>query len=90
MTGLATPEGLDAAQAAADRIATQIWASREGFVYESEPLQASLQRALALAAESNHADQRPVLLLDHSDNCMSGGTCDTMDVIAEACVPLPS
>ncbi|NGM85974.1 M81 family metallopeptidase [Parapusillimonas sp. SGNA-6] len=26
----------------------------------------------------------PVLLLDHSDNCMSGGTCDTMDVLQEA------
>jgi microcystin degradation protein MlrC len=23
------------------------------------------------------------LLLDHGDNCMSGGTCDTMDVLAE-------
>jgi microcystin degradation protein MlrC len=27
---------------------------------------------------------RPVLLLDHGDNCMSGGTCDTMDVLASA------
>jgi microcystin degradation protein MlrC len=26
----------------------------------------------------------PVLLLDHSDNVMSGGTCDTMDVLAGA------
>ncbi len=84
VTGQATPEGLDVAQVTADRIATQIWADREGFVYESEPLQASLQRALVLADESGNADQRPVLLLDHSDNCMSGGTCDTMDVLQAA------
>ena len=25
-----------------------------------------------------------MLLLDHSDNCMSGGTCDTMDVLEAA------
>lgn len=25
-----------------------------------------------------------MLLLDHGDNCMSGGTCDTMDVLGEA------
>ena len=27
---------------------------------------------------------KPVLLLDHGDNCMSGGSCDTMDVLQEA------
>ncbi|EMH3437545.1 MlrC C-terminal domain-containing protein, partial [Burkholderia multivorans] len=26
----------------------------------------------------------PVLMLDHGDNCMSGGPCDTMDVLEEA------
>jgi len=80
VTGRATPNGTQAAQAAADRIAEQIWANREQFVYESEPLQTSLQRAQALAANAS----RPVLLLDHSDNCMSGGTCDTMDVLQAA------
>ena len=80
VTGKATPEGEQEAQAAADRIAAQIWASREEFVYKSEPLQTSLQRALALTTNA----RRPVLLLDHSDNCMSGGTCDTMDVLQAA------
>ncbi len=28
--------------------------------------------------------RRPVLLLDHGDNVMSGGTCDTMDVLQAA------
>ncbi|MBK7060341.1 MAG: M81 family metallopeptidase [Rubrivivax sp.] len=69
-----------AAQSVADRIAHQIWDERNGFVYESEPLQASLARAQALAQGAT----RPVLLLDHSDNCMSGGTCDSMDVLQAA------
>lgn len=69
-----------AAQAVADRIAATIWEERAGFVYDSEPLAQSLQRAQALALGA----ARPVLLLDHSDNCMSGGTCDSMDVLQAA------
>lgn len=68
------------AQGTADRLAQQIWAQRDGFVYRSEPLAESLARAAAL---SRNAD-RPVLLLDHGDNVMSGGTCDTMDVLQAA------
>ncbi|MEP6588747.1 MAG: M81 family metallopeptidase [Polaromonas sp.] len=80
VTGAATPQGVAAAQAVADRIAEQIWADRAQFVYDSEPLASSLARAQALAVGAS----RPVLLLDHSDNCMSGGTCDTMDVLQAA------
>ena len=40
----------------------------------------SLARAARLAEGAN----KPVLLLDHGDNCMSGGTCDTMDVLMAA------
>jgi len=68
------------AQAAADRIAAAIWSERAEFVYDSEPLDQSLRRAMALAEGAS----RPVLLLDHSDNCMSGGTCDSMDVLQAA------
>jgi microcystin degradation protein MlrC len=68
------------AQATADRIAAQIWREREAFVYDSEPLADSIARAKQLAAGA----ERPVLLLDHGDNCMSGGSCDTMDVLQEA------
>jgi microcystin degradation protein MlrC len=75
-----TPEGAEAAQAVADRIAAQIWEERAGFVYRSEPLQESLARAKTLSEGAS----RPVLLLDHGDNCMSGGTCDTMDVLVAA------
>jgi microcystin degradation protein MlrC len=80
VTGIDTDEGRSNAQAVADGIAEQIWADRAGFVYESESLAASLARAQALAVGAS----RPVLLLDHSDNCMSGGTCDTMDVLQAA------
>ena len=80
VTGADTPQGLAEAQAVADRIGGQIWDERTGFVYRSEPLRESLARAEALATGAS----RPVLLLDHGDNCMSGGTCDTMDVLQAA------
>lgn len=73
------------ADAVAARIGRQIWDERDGFVYRSEPLAESIARAKALAdAPATDGKTGPVLLLDHSDNCMSGGTCDTMDVLQEA------
>ena len=58
----------------------QIWRERDGFVYTSAPLADSVAQARALQAQ---AGGRPVLLLDHGDNVMSGGTCDTTDVLEE-------
>lgn len=75
-----TPEGVAQGQAMLKQVADQIWAERQGFFYASEPLADSLARAQALAQTAS----RPILLLDHSDNCMSGGTCDSMDVLAAA------
>ena len=63
------------------RLTQQIWEARSGFVYDSEPLAESLARARLLSKDAS----KPVLLLDHSDNCMSGGTCDSMDVL-QACL----
>lgn len=80
VTAANTPQGVADAQAVADQIGQQIWADRAQFVYDSEPLSTSLAKAQALAVGAS----RPVLLLDHSDNCMSGGTCDTMDVLQAA------
>ena len=68
------------AQDVADRIARQIWDEREEFVYRSAPLAQSIAEGAALARETD----KPVLLLDHGDNCMSGGTCDTTDAFEEA------
>ncbi len=79
-TAIDSPEGLVAVQTAIDRIADQIWAERDQFVYRSEPLNTSLERAFAMSVGAT----KPVLLLDHGDNCMSGGTCDTMDVLQAA------
>ncbi|WP_304360240.1 M81 family metallopeptidase [Collimonas fungivorans] len=65
----------------AARIAGGIWNERADFVYDSQPLSQSLAHANEMAAG---AGQGPVLLLDHSDNAMSGGTCNTMDVLEAA------
>jgi microcystin degradation protein MlrC len=50
------------------------------FVYRPEPLADSLARAQVLRAGLREGDG-PVVLLDHSDNCASGGTMDTMTVL---------
>uniref|UniRef100_UPI0019655C13 MlrC C-terminal domain-containing protein n=1 Tax=Burkholderia sp. LMG 13014 TaxID=2709306 RepID=UPI0019655C13 len=69
-----------AADAVAERIARQIWDERDDFVYRSAPLAESVAQAAALARGAD----RPVLMLDHGDNCMSGGPCDTMDLLEAA------
>jgi microcystin degradation protein MlrC len=52
----------------------QAWRSREAFVYPIEALDISLARA-------KESTSGPVVLLDHYDNCASGGTMDTMAVL---------
>ena len=63
-----------------DELLAMAWAAREQFVYRIEPLATSMARAQALAA-AKPAGSGPVVLLDHSDNCASGGTMDTMTVL---------
>ncbi|MBT9512426.1 MAG: M81 family metallopeptidase [Acidovorax sp.] len=75
-----TPGSEALCAAALDRVAGRIWSEREGYVYASEPLSEAFARAQGMAQGA----EKPVLLLDHSDNCMSGGTCDTMDVLQAA------
>ncbi|KQR76524.1 microcystin degradation protein MlrC [Burkholderia sp. Leaf177] len=70
----------EAAARVAERIGRQIWDEREEFFYRSPSLADSVAEGAALARNAD----KPVLLLDHGDNCMSGGTCDTMDVYEEA------
>lgn len=78
------------AQAACDGLARMIWNERDRFNYHSEELSESVARAAAMLSGSVPGQPEcgtpdgPVLLLDHGDNCMSGGTCDTMDVLREA------
>ena len=68
------------ARAWCDELLALAWAQRQAFVYALEPLAGSIQRALALDA-AKPAGAGPVVLLDHSDNCASGGTMDTMTVL---------
>ena len=65
------------AQALCDELLDMAWEAREQFVYRVEPLEQSLARAKDMGAGS----VRPVVLLDHYDNCASGGTMDTMAVL---------
>ena len=64
----------DLARRYRDELLDFAWTNREAFVYRIEPLEASLARAKA-------ATEFPVVLLDHYDNCASGGTMDTMKVL---------
>ena len=66
----------------ADTLARQLWKEREGFVYASEALPESVAKARALR-EAAPPDSGPLLLLDHGDNVMSGGTCDHMALLEE-------
>ena len=54
------------------------WNAREKFVYEVEPLAESIARR---APQRKPTGSGPVVLLDHYDNCASGGTMDTMAVL---------
>lgn len=56
------------------------WKGREDFIFRPEPLIDSVARAKS--AGVTKADL-PVVLLDHYDNCASGGTMDTTEVLAE-------
>jgi microcystin degradation protein MlrC len=63
-----------------DELLDLAWSSREAFVYRPEPLADAMARAQQLRATLSD-DAGPVVLLDHSDNCASGGTMDTMTVL---------
>jgi microcystin degradation protein MlrC len=64
-----------------DELLDRAWVEREAFVYQIEPLENSVARAKAIPAPP--AGEGPVVLLDHYDNCASGGTMDTTVVLAE-------
>ncbi len=61
-----------------DELLDRAWVEREAFVYQIEPLGQSVARAKAMPP-----GEGPVVLLDHYDNCASGGTMDTTAVLAE-------
>ncbi|MGH6718310.1 MAG: M81 family metallopeptidase [Alphaproteobacteria bacterium] len=64
------------AQGARDAILDAAWRRRADFVYRSEPLEQSVAHAKTLR-------DGPILLIDHADNCASGGTQDAVTVLRE-------
>ena len=75
------PSAIAVANQAADELQSMILDQADGFIYESTPLTISLQKAIEIARSPGDG---PVLLLDHSDNVMSGGSCDTTDILEAA------
>jgi microcystin degradation protein MlrC len=63
-----------------DELLEMAWSQRAKFVYQAQPLAESIAQAKAIA-DAKPAGSGPVVLLDHSDNCASGGTMDTMTVL---------
>ena len=69
-----------AAQAVCERMLAIAWERRAEYVFHAEPLAQSVARARALGAG---AQSGPILLIDHCDNCGSGGAQDVMLVVEE-------
>jgi len=64
-----------------DELLGRAWVERQAFVYKIEPLEQSVARAKAMTP--GQPGEGPIVLLDHYDNCASGGTMDTTVVLAE-------
>src|SRR5712691_3154706 len=64
-----------------DELLDRAWVEREAFVYKIEPLRQSIARAKAMLP--SEPGDGPIVLLDHYDNCASGGTMDTTAVLTE-------
>jgi microcystin degradation protein MlrC len=79
LSAVVTTDG-DPARAAAlrDELLDMAWRDRAAWVYKLEALDASLARAAKAAQDAGGG---PVVLLDHYDNCASGGTMDTTTVL---------
>jgi microcystin degradation protein MlrC len=71
-----TDDNQKLAQNISNNLADEAWQRRQEFVYTAEALDESVTRASKLS-------EGPILLIDHADNCASGGTQDTMAVVAE-------
>lgn len=81
--GLSAVVATDGDRALAERLRDDLldraWVERDAFVYRLEPLRDSIARAAGLPAP--RPGDGPIVLLDHYDNCASGGTMDTTIVL---------
>lgn len=69
-----------AAQEVCERMLAIAWERRAEYVFHPQPLEQSVARAHALGASRQNG---PILLIDHCDNCGSGGAQDVMLVVEE-------
>ncbi len=65
------------AERTCENIIQTAWEKREDFIWTDIPLVDAIRSAKKI-------NKGPVLLVDHADNCASGGTQDTMHVLKEA------
>ena len=72
--------GRETAREVCDRMLATAWERRAEYVFRAPPLAESVAHAKALGRGEPGA---PVLLIDHCDNCGSGGAQDVMKVVAE-------
>lgn len=72
--------GAAAAREVCDRMLAIAWQRRAEYVFTAPPLAESVAEARRLGES---APAGPVLLIDHCDNCGSGGAQDVMAVVAE-------
>jgi microcystin degradation protein MlrC len=72
--------GRETAREVCDRMLGIAWERRAEYVFRAPPLADSVAHAKALGLGDPGA---PVLLIDHCDNCGSGGAQDVMKVVAE-------
>jgi microcystin degradation protein MlrC len=70
--------GKAAAQGVCDAMLEIAWDRRDEYVYRPRPLAASIAEAARIG---NERPAGPVLLIDHCDNCGSGGAQDVMTVV---------
>ncbi|MEP7328281.1 MAG: M81 family metallopeptidase [Betaproteobacteria bacterium] len=80
VVGDARRGGLVSARALCNEMLAIAWERRAEYVHRAPPLHESVAHAKALGLANPGA---PVLLIDHCDNCGSGGAQDVMAVVAE-------
>ena len=80
VVGDARHGGREHASAVCTHMLKLAWDRRDEYVFHAPPLPESVARAKALGLANPGA---PVLLIDHCDNCGSGGAQDVMTVVAE-------
>ena len=80
VVGDARHGGREHARMVCDHMLTMAWERRAEYAFHAPPLRESVATAKTLGLANPGA---PVLLIDHCDNCGSGGAQDVMTVVAE-------